>query len=49
MSACVNGRTSVALFHLGISTNSDGHIMVDKTKTFGEKQWDDAGASVAVK
>lgn len=44
-----SGPAKAALFHLGISQDADGLIMVDKTKTFGEKQWDDAGASITVK
>jgi nitrite reductase/ring-hydroxylating ferredoxin subunit len=44
-----SGPAKAALFHLGISQSADGHIMVDKTKTFGEKQWEEAGASLSVK
>jgi nitrite reductase/ring-hydroxylating ferredoxin subunit len=42
------GKTKVALFRLGISTDPAGHIWVDPSKTFGEKQWEEAGASIKV-
>src|SRR4051812_14819167 len=44
-----SGPAKAALFHLGISQTADGKIMVDTSKRFGEKQWDDAGASITVK
>jgi cytochrome b6-f complex iron-sulfur subunit len=43
------GPARAALFRLGISQNADGHILVDPNKKFGEKQWDDDGASIVVK
>ena len=44
-----SGPAKAALFHLGISQNADGHILVDPNKKFGENQWSDAGASIVVK
>ena len=44
-----SGPAKAALFHLGISQNADGHILVNPSKKFGENQWNDAGASIAVK
>ncbi len=45
----ISGPAKAALFRLGISQNADGHILVDASKKFGENQWTDAGASIAVK
>jgi Rieske Fe-S protein len=41
------GPAKGSLFRYGISVNDQGHIIVDKTKQFPEKQWDDAGASIS--
>lgn len=43
------GPAKAALFHLGISTNPEGHILVDTSKRLGEKQLEEAGASISVK
>jgi nitrite reductase/ring-hydroxylating ferredoxin subunit len=43
------GPAKAALFRHAISTNADGHILVDTSKKFGENQWDDAAASISVK
>ena len=40
------GPAKGSLFRYGISVNDKGRIMVDKSKQFPEKQWDDAGASI---
>ena len=42
-----SGPAKAALFRHGISLNSDGHIIVDTTKKFGENQWTDPAASIA--
>ena len=44
-----SGPAKAALFHLGITQDAEGLIVVDKTKTFGEKQWEDPAASITVK
>ncbi len=43
-----HGPAKVALVHYAISVNSDGHIIVDKTKSFTATQWDDANSFVKV-
>jgi nitrite reductase/ring-hydroxylating ferredoxin subunit len=42
------GPATAALFRHGISKNDDGHIIVDTSKKFGEKEWDKEGASLSV-
>ena len=40
------GPAKAALFRLGISVNDAGKIIVDPTKKFGEKEWENKGASI---
>lgn len=42
------GPAKAALVRYGISLNDEGHLIVDKSKQFGEAQWDDDAASVKV-
>jgi nitrite reductase/ring-hydroxylating ferredoxin subunit len=42
------GPAKAALFRYAIKLDDKGRLMVDKSKTFGEKQWDDAAASYKV-
>lgn len=42
------GPAKVSLYRFGISVNPDGKIIVDKTKTFDEKNWDEAGSFIKV-
>ena len=44
-----SGPAKAALFRHGISTNAEGHLIVDTSKKFGENQWNEAAASVTVK
>jgi len=41
------GPAKGSLFRYGISVNDKGRIMVDKSKQFPEKQWDDPAASIS--
>jgi nitrite reductase/ring-hydroxylating ferredoxin subunit len=43
-----HGPAKVALVHYAISVNADGHIIVDKTKSFTATQWDDPDSFVKV-
>jgi Rieske Fe-S protein len=43
----IKGPAKGSLFRYGISVNDAGHIIVDKSKQFPEKQWDDAAASIS--
>ena len=43
------GPAKAALFRHAISTNADGHIIVDTSKKFGENQWTEAAAFIEVK
>ena len=40
------GPAKGSLFRYGISVNDAGHIIVDKSKQFEEKKWDDAASFV---
>jgi Rieske Fe-S protein len=40
------GPARAALFHLGVSIDDQKHLIVDKTKQFGENEWDKDGAFV---
>jgi nitrite reductase/ring-hydroxylating ferredoxin subunit len=42
--APTGGPAKAALFRYGIKLNDKGHLVVDKSKQFGEKQWDEADA-----
>jgi Rieske Fe-S protein len=42
------GPAAAALFRHGISKNDEGHIIVDTSKKYGEKEWDKEGASLSV-
>ncbi len=42
------GPAKRSLLRYGISLDDKGHLIVDKSKQFEEKHWDDEGASVAV-
>jgi nitrite reductase/ring-hydroxylating ferredoxin subunit len=39
------GPAKAALFRYAIKLDDKGHLIVDKSKQFGEKQWEDAAAS----
>jgi cytochrome b6-f complex iron-sulfur subunit len=43
------GPAKAALFRYKITLNDQGRMLVDKSKQFGEKQWENAGAFVTVK
>src|SRR4051812_45828468 len=40
------GPAKAALFRLGISVTDAGKVVVDPTKKFGEKEWENKGASI---
>lgn len=42
------GKTDTAMFHYGLATDSNGHLIVDTSKHFEEKQWDDPASYVAI-
>jgi Rieske Fe-S protein len=42
------GPAKAALFRYKIEKNDKGRLMVDKSKQFGEKQWDDPASFVKV-
>jgi nitrite reductase/ring-hydroxylating ferredoxin subunit len=42
------GPAQAALFRFAIALNDKGHLIVDKSRQFGEKQWDDPAASYKV-
>ena len=42
------GPAKYPLYRYGITKDDKGHLIVDKTKQFEEKQWDEAGAFVKV-
>jgi len=42
----IKGPAKYSLPRYAVSTNADGHLVVDLTTTFEEKQWDDKGAFV---
>lgn len=43
------GPATVTLPRYGVSIDGGGNLIIDKTKTFDEQHWADAGASVEVK
>ncbi len=43
-----HGPAKVALVHYAISVNADGHVIVDKSKSFTPDQWDDPSSFVKV-
>lgn len=46
MGVPTKGPAKVPLFRYGISVNEKGNIIVDRSKQFDEKKWDDEGASI---
>jgi cytochrome b6-f complex iron-sulfur subunit len=42
------GPAKAALFRFAIKLNDKGHLIVDKSKQFGEKEWEDPAASFKV-
>ena len=42
------GPAKISLMRYGISKNAEGHMIVDRSKQFEEKKWDDEGASLKV-
>ena len=44
----VKGPARGSLYRYGISVDDKGHLIVDKSKQFAEKNWDDDGAYVKV-
>jgi nitrite reductase/ring-hydroxylating ferredoxin subunit len=46
--AVTKGPAKVALNHFAISVNADGNVIVDKTKTFDDKHWDDPASFIAL-
>jgi nitrite reductase/ring-hydroxylating ferredoxin subunit len=42
------GPAKAALFRFAIKLNDKGRLIVDKSKQFGEQQWDDPAASFKV-
>jgi cytochrome b6-f complex iron-sulfur subunit len=42
------GPAKVSLYRYGISVDDKGNLIVDRSKQFEEKKWDDPGASIAV-
>jgi Rieske Fe-S protein len=48
MGVPTKGPAKAPLFRYGISVGADGKIQVDKTKQFGEKDWDKEGAFIKV-
>ena len=44
----IKGPAKGSLYRYGISVNDAGHIIVDKSKQFEEKDWDKEGASITV-
>ena len=42
------GPAKISLYRYGISEDDKGHLIVDKSKQFEEKKWDDEGAFVKV-
>ncbi len=45
----MSGPARASLFRFAISTDDKGHLIVDKSKQFGEREWDDPQAWVSVK
>jgi nitrite reductase/ring-hydroxylating ferredoxin subunit len=43
------GPAKLPLVHYAISTDANGHVMVDKSKSFTEKEWDKDGSFIEVK
>jgi Rieske Fe-S protein len=48
MGLVLKGPASRSLPHFGIGLDSTGHIIVDPARRFGEKEWDQPGAFIAV-
>ena len=48
MGVPIKGPAKVPLFRYGISKDDKGHVIVDKTKQFEEKKWDEEGAFLKV-
>jgi Rieske Fe-S protein len=44
----IKGPAKVSLYRYAISVDDKGNIIVDRSKQFEEKKWDDPGASIAV-
>src|SRR5437868_824261 len=42
------GPAKASLYRYAISTNDQGHLIVDRAKQFPEKEWDNEGASIKV-
>lgn len=42
------GQAKASLFHHAISLNADNHVIVDRTKLFGEAEWDKEEASLTI-
>src|SRR2546423_14792957 len=47
MGVPTKGPAKVSLYRYGITLNDKGRLIIDKSKQFDEKHWDDPGASVA--
>jgi Rieske Fe-S protein len=47
MGVPIKGPAKFPLHRYGISIDDKGHLIIDKSKQFEEKHWDDAGASVS--
>ena len=48
MGVPTKGPAKYPLYRYGISKDENGHVIVDKTKQFEEKKWDDEGAFISV-
>ena len=46
MGVPTKGPAKYPLYRYGISKNDQGHVIIDKTKQFEEKNWDDPGAFI---
>ena len=46
MGTATKGPAKGSLYRYAISVNDNGHIIVDKSKQFDEKDWDKDGASI---
>ena len=44
----LKGPAKVSLYRYAISVNDKGNIIVDRSKQFDEKKWDDPAASISV-
>jgi Rieske Fe-S protein len=43
------GPAKTSLTHYGISVDDKGHVIVDPSKQFGEREWEKAGSFVEIK